>query len=123
MLPGIAGNAFPEQAKNDEIAVLGMYTGAAQFNDLGTLRLKCFKRKFLRAIITQMDRCISAGLKSVSADDAGRGQMFYHEMIANGVERVLVQASQVRLFKPLIEFKIENLKTQTLRGANIVPVP
>ena len=44
--------------------------------------------------------------------------MFNDEMIANGVERVCVQAGRVGLFQPFVEFQIEDLKALGLGGAN-----
>jgi len=63
-----------------------------------------------------------AGLQSVCADDIGGGQMFNDEMIANGIEGVFVQAGRVGLFKPFVEFEIEDLKPQGLRGADFIQV-
>ena len=74
--PGIIGNAFPKQAKDNEITMLGMNTGASQFDHSGTERLEYVKLKLLLTVITQMRRRVKAGLQSVSADDIGRGQVF-----------------------------------------------
>src|SRR5271170_1993125 len=99
-----------------------MNTGASQFNHPGTQRLKDLKLKLLRAVITQMRRRVMAGLQAVGANDSGGGQMFNNEVIANGVERVLIQSGRVGLFKPFVEFKIKDLKTQGLGSANVIHV-
>ena len=49
--------------------------------------------------------------------------MFNDEMIANGIEGVFIQAGHAGLFKPFVEFEIEDLKAQGLRGADFPPVP
>ncbi len=64
-----------------------------------------------------------ASLQSVCADDVSRGNMFNDEMIANGIKRILVQAGGVGLFKSFVEFEVEDLKTQGLRGPDFLPVP
>ena len=61
-------------------------------------------------------------LQSVCADDIGGEQMFNDEMIVNGIEGVFVQAGRVGLFKPFVEFEIEDLKPQGLRGADFIQV-
>ena len=48
--------------------------------------------------------------------------MFNDEMIANGIEGVFVQAGRVGLFKTFVEFKIEDLEAQRLRGANFIHI-
>ena len=69
-----------------------------------------------------MRRRIVAGLQSVCADDIGGGLMFDDEMIANGIEGVFVQAGRVGLFKPFVQFEIEDLKAQRLCGADFIQV-
>ena len=52
--------------------MLGMHTGASQFNHLGAQRLEDFKLELLRAVITQMRLCVKAGLQSVCANTTVR---------------------------------------------------
>src|SRR5271165_393471 len=109
VLPGVVSNPFPEQAKDDEVAMLWMNTGASQFNHLRAQRLEDLKFKFLCAVITQVRRRVLAGLEAVSANDGAGWQMFNDEMMANGVERVFVQSGRVGLLKPFVEFEIKDL--------------
>ncbi len=46
--------------------------------------------------------------------------MLNDEMIANSIERILIQAGGVGLLKPFVEFEIEDLKPQRLRRANVL---
>lgn len=48
--------------------------------------------------------------------------MFNDEMIANDIERVFVPAGRVGLFKPFVQFEIEDLKPQRLCGADFILV-
>ena len=120
VLSRVIGDAFPQQAKDDEVAMLRMDTRTPQLNHFRAQRLEDLELELLRAVITQMRRRIVAGLQSVCADDIGGGQMFNDEMIANGVEWIFVQAGRVGLFQPFVEFEIEDLKAQGLRGANFI---
>src|SRR5207247_9799251 len=85
-LSGVIGDAFPQQAEDDEVAVLRMNTRAPQFNHLRAQWLEALKLKLLRAVITQMPRLVVAGLQAVCADDVGGGQLLHDQMIANGAE-------------------------------------
>ena len=102
--------------------MLRMNTCPSQFNHLRAKWLEDFEFELLRAVVTTMRRRIAPGLQSVCPDDIGRGQMFNDEMIANGIEGVFVQAGRVGLFKPFVEFEIENLKPQRLCCANVIRV-
>ena len=121
VLSRVSGDAFPEQAKDDKVAMLRMDTRAPQLNHFRAQRLEGLELEFLRAVISYMRRRIVAGLQSVCADDIGGGQMFNDEMIANGIKGVFVQAGRVGLFKSFVEFEIENLKPQRLCRANVIP--
>jgi len=48
--------------------------------------------------------------------------MFHDEMIANGIEGVFVQTGRVGLFKPFVQFEIEDLKPERLRRADFILV-
>lgn len=122
VLPGVICNAFPQQAQDDQVAVLRMNTGATQFNHRGVERLEGFQVEFLRTVITQIFRRIVSSLQPVGANDGGRWQMLHDKVIANRVERIFVEAGRVGLLKPLVQFEIENLKTQGLGAADIVGI-
>ena len=111
VLSRVVGNAFPEQAEYDEIAVPRMNTRTPQLNYFRAQWFEDLKLKFLRAVIAQRCRRVHAGLQTVRANDVGRRQMFDDEVIANCIERVFVQTGDVRLFQPLVEFEIEDLET------------
>lgn len=92
--------------------MLRVNTCAPQLNHLPAQRLKNLELELLRAIVTAIRRRIVTGLQTVSADDICRLQMFHDEMIANGVEWIFIEAGRIGLFKPFIEFEIEDLKAQ-----------
>ena len=48
--------------------------------------------------------------------------MFDDEMIANGVEWILIQAGDIRLCKPFVKFEIEDLEAQRLCGLNFIHI-
>ena len=96
--------------------MLAMDTGAAEFNDFIAHRLEWSEIKFLRGVVTEVFGGIATGLQTVSADNLLRGQMLDNQMIANGVERIGVQTGDVGLRQSFVEFEVENLKAQLLRG-------
>src|SRR6266566_8863429 len=120
MLSRVIGDAFPEQAKDDEVAMLRMNTRPSQLNHLSTQQLEDLELELLRTVVAAIRRRIVAALQAVCTDDIGGGQMFNDEMIANGIKGVFVQAGRVGLFKALVEFEIENLKPQRLCRANVL---
>ena len=120
MLLGVVGDSLPQQAEDDEIAVLAMHTGSAQLNHLVAQRLEGIEFKFLRAVISEIRLGIVAGLQTVCANDLSRGQVLHDEMVANRIKPILIQAREVRLLKAFVKFKVEDLKAQGLRGANLV---
>ena len=120
MLSRVISNAFPEQAKHDEVAMLRMNTCPSQFNHLRAKRLEGLELELLRAVVAAISRGVVPGLQSVCANDIGGGQMFNDEMIADDIEGVFVQAGRVGLFKAFVEFEIEDLKPQRLRRTNIL---
>ena len=122
MVSRVIGDAFPEQAKNDEVAMLRMNTRSSQFNHLRAKRLENLKLELLRAVVAAIRRRVMPGLQSVCADDIGGGQMLDDEMIANGIERIFVKTGRVGLLKPFVEFEVEDLKAQRLCRADFIRV-
>src|SRR5437016_7230659 len=122
MLSRVISDAFPEKAKDDEVAMLRMNTCPSQFNHLRAKRLEDLELELLRAVVATISRGVVPGLQSVGANDIGRGQMFNDEMIADGIEGVFVQSGRVGLFKAFVEFEIEDLKAQGLRGADFIQI-
>jgi len=120
MLARVIGNAFPEQAKDDEVPMLWMDTSSTQLDHLCAPWFKDMKLKFMRAIIAQVSRCIWSGLQPVGADYGGRWHMLYQQMIADDVEGVFVKAGHIGFCRPDVEFKVENLKAQRLRRAKVI---
>src|SRR6266496_3323636 len=51
VLSRVIGDAFPEQTKNDEVAMLRMTTRPSQFNHLRAQRLEDLELELLRAVI------------------------------------------------------------------------
>ena len=51
MLSRVIGDAFPQQAKDDEVAMLRMNTRPPQFNHLRAQRLEGLELELLRAVI------------------------------------------------------------------------
>src|ERR1700709_364923 len=75
-------DAFPKQTEHDEIAMLTMHTGAAQFNDLGAEWSEDVELKFLGAIVAEVRLGVEAGLQAVGADDMAGRDMLDQEVIA-----------------------------------------
>ena len=73
MLSRVIGDAFPEQAKNDQVAMLRMNTCPSQFNHLRAKRLEDLELELLRAIVAATPSRVVAGLQSVGANDIGGG--------------------------------------------------
>ena len=120
VLLGVVGDALPQEAEDDEIAVLAMYAGPPQFDHVRAQRLESIELEFLCAIVTEIRSRITAGLQTVCADDQSRGHVLHDEMVANGIKTIFIQAGEMRLLEALIEFDVEDLVAQGLRGAKFV---
>ena len=55
MLPRVIGDAFPEQAKNDQVAMLRMNTRPSQFNHLRAKRLERTARRVCKLLVLDLD--------------------------------------------------------------------
>ena len=73
MLQGVIGDALPQEAKDDEVAMLWMNTRTSQLNHLRTKRLEHLELELLRAVVAAIRRRIAAALQSVCANDIGGG--------------------------------------------------
>src|SRR5678816_4805543 len=71
MLSRVISDAFPQQAKDDKVAMLRMNTRSSQFNHLRAKRLESLELELLRAVIAAIRRRVVPGLQSVCADDIG----------------------------------------------------
>src|SRR5262245_12206665 len=69
VLSGVIGDALPQQAEDNEVAMLAMDTRAPQFHHFRAQRLECVKLKLLGCVIAQMRRSLVAGLQSICAND------------------------------------------------------
>src|SRR5258708_37474606 len=102
MLSRVISNAFPEQAKHDEVAMLRMNTCPSQFNHLRAKRLEDSKLELLRAVVATIRRRVVPGLQSVCANDSGGGPVLNAYMIPNSSQRGLNQAGGGRMLSPFL---------------------
>src|SRR5262245_26819022 len=109
VLLGVISDALPEQAEDNEVTVLSMDARSPQFDHFRAQRLEYVELKLLGRVITQLLRRVGSGLQSVRANKLARSQVLNDKMIANGVERIFIQPSGVRLFKPFVQFEVEDL--------------
>src|SRR5262245_18261368 len=109
MLACIVSDALPQPNEDNEIERLAVHTGSSQLDQLGAKRLEDVELKFLRAVVSEMRRCIVARLQTVGTNDMSCAQVLHDEMVADGVKPVFVQASEVRLLKSFVEFEVEDL--------------
>ena len=90
--------------------------GAAQLDDFIPHRLEGGKIKLLRGVIIQIFRRIRARLQPVGADNLLRFQMLDEQMVADGIKRIGVQSGRVGLRQAFVEFEVEDMEAQRLRG-------
>src|SRR5258708_5891444 len=85
-LARIVGDSLPEQAENDEIAMLLVHTGASEFNQLRADRLERTEVELLLAVVATIRRRSAASLQTIRANDLAGGQMLDDQVIANFIE-------------------------------------
>ncbi len=102
--------------------MLLMNAGAAQFYQLGAERFERAKIKFLRAIIAKTVPRPIARLETVRPDDFPGRKMFDHQMIADQIESIGIEACVGGLHESLVQLYIEYDITQNLRGAKVIGV-
>ena len=122
LLLGVVSNALPQHAEDDEIPVLAMHAGSAQLDHFPSQRFEYIELKFLGAIVTEIRRRIMARLQTVRPNNLSRGQVLHDEVVANGIKPVFVKTGEMRLLKPFVQFDVEDVITQGLRGPNVLRV-
>ena len=115
----VVGYSLPEQAEHDEVAVLLVDAGPAEFNQLCANRLEGVEIKLLFAVVAKILRCGQASLQAICADNFTSWHMLHEQMVAHIIERVGIQAGCERFGQPLVQFEIEDGEAQRLRRADL----
>src|SRR5437763_14922895 len=96
-------------------AMIAVNARAAQFNDLRSDSLVGRKIELAFAVITEVGRSGGASLQAISSNHLPGACVFNDQVIASAVKLVPILARVKRASQALIQFEIENFKTQTER--------
>src|SRR5437867_110437 len=99
----VVGNALPQQAEHDEIAVLLVNAGPSEFDEFAANGLERREIKLLFAVVTAVRRRRQPGLQAIRPDDFARRQMLDEQMVADFIERVGIESGDERFGQPLVE--------------------
>lgn len=97
-----------------------MHTSAAEFEDFIPNLLEGRKIEESFPVIAQISFGAVAGLHSVGSDQLARARIVNHQVIADEVELVAVEAGSRGGVKPFAQFTIEDQVTQALAGDEVV---
>ncbi len=115
----VGADPLPQQVENREIAMAGVDARAPQFEDLTAGGIEGREVEFALAVVAQPVAGALPGLQPISAHDAAVGRVLDDQVVADLVEGVSVQAGVVRLDQAFVEFEIEDLEAQRLRGSQV----
>ena len=111
---GVDGQALPEHVQDEGIAEIEVDAGAAEFEHLladGVVRREIEK---LIAVVAEIGGGGFTGLQAISADKFGGFEVADHEVVAEGIEGIDVQAGTFGGGEAFAEFEIEDEKAKAL---------
>ena len=105
---GIHGQALPEHVKDEGIAEIEVHAGAAEFEHFVADGIVGSEIEKLIAVIAEIGGGSVAGLQAIGADELGGFQVADHEVVAEGIEGIDVQAGALGGGEAFAEFKIKD---------------
>ena len=95
---------------------------AAQLEDLSANVLERREVEKLRTVIAEVALGAIAGLHAVGAYQHAGGGVAHHEVVADDVEAIAVEACGVGVRKAFAEFAVEYLIAEALAGDEVVHI-
>ena len=118
----VGGDTFPEEEEGGGVSVGFVDACAAEFQDFSADILERREVEELLAVIAEIAFGAIAGLHAVGAYERASGGIVDHEVIADQVEAIAVEARGVGVHQALSEFAVEYFVTQALAGDEVVHI-
>ena len=97
-----------------------VYAGAAEFEDFSAQRFEWGEIEELLAVVAEVALGAIAGLHAVGADELVGGGVVDHEVVADQIEGVAVEAGAVGVEEAFAEFAVEDEVAEALAGLEIL---
>src|SRR5437899_1860389 len=111
---GVYGDAFPERVQDHDVAEIDVGAGAAEFKHFTAIGFVDGKIEDLVAVVAEVFAGDFASLKAIGADEFAGLKICDHQVVAENVERIDVEALAVGSGEAFAEFFIEDGVTQAL---------
>jgi hypothetical protein len=111
---GVDGDAFPEGVEDHDVAVVDVNAGAAEFEEFAADRFVDGEVEDLIAVVTKIAAGDVTGLQAIGADEFARLDVTNHEVIAEGIERVDIEAGALAGGETFAEFEIKDVEAEAL---------
>lgn len=105
---GVDGQALPEAVQDEGVAEIDVDAGAAELEDFFAHRIVGGEIEELIAVIAEILRGGFPGLQAIGADELAGFQIADHEVVAEGVEGIDVQAGAFGGGEAFAQFEIED---------------
>src|SRR6202008_3693499 len=111
---GVNGDAFPEGVKNHNVTVILVNAGAPKLEHLLAHGIIYGEIKKLIAVIAEMALGGLSGLQTIGPHEFARLKVADHQVVAEGVKRVDIEARAIGSGQALVKFKVKNEVTKAL---------
>lgn len=118
----VGGDAFPEEEEGGGVSVGLVDACAAEFQDFAANVFERCEVEELLAVIAEIAFGAIAGLHAVGAYERASDGIVDHEVIADQVEAVAVEAGGVGVQEAFAELAVEYFVTQALAGDEVVHI-
>jgi hypothetical protein len=105
---GVDGQALPEHVQDEGVAKIEVDAGAAEFQHLLADGVVGREIEKLIAVVAEIGGGGVPGLQAIGADKFGSVEVADHEVVAEGIEGIDVQAGTFGGGEPFAKFKIED---------------
>ena len=116
----VTSNAFPQHVQHSSIAVILMNTGAAKLENLAADFLERRKVKKAFAVIAEIAFGAIATLHAIGADKFSGAGVVDHQMVADEIETVAIEAGLPRSVQAFAKLTVEDKIAKTLALDDIV---
>lgn len=111
---GVDGDAFPEGVKNHNVTVILVDAGAAELEHLLADGIIYGEIEKLIAVVAEIALGGLSGLQTIGPYEFARLEVADHQMVAEGVKGVDIEAGAIGSGKALVKFKVKNEVTKAL---------
>lgn len=111
---GVNGDAFPEGVKDHNVTVILVDAGAAELEHLLAHGIIYGEVEKLIAVVAEIALGGLSGLQPIGPYEFARLEVADHQVVAEGVKRIDIEAGAIGSGKALVKLKVKNEVTKAL---------